>query len=151
MYGYLASLRFSCIAVRGCLLRQFSSSALLAECRVVYLSLLSFLWAVFPQCTSYLLTGECAQVLGTFFGQKGFVGPVYDSFESRQAEILTLFDRFEDEPPFTIQRLAEILVQAHQEYKTTHALLNGIEKLLSVHTSASDYEEYMSAAVDSCI
>jgi len=61
--------------------------------------------------------------------------------------ILQLLDGF-DEPPFTLQRLAEVLVQANQEYRTTHALMNGLTRLLSVTTSSSHYEDYCNSLLD---
>jgi hypothetical protein len=39
-----------------------------------------------------------------------------------------------DEPPFTMQRLAEILHHGSLEYKRTHTLMNALVKVLSVGT-----------------
>lgn len=38
-------------------------------------------------------------------------------------------------PPWTIQRLIELLLQPRLIYSTTHKFINGVEKLLSVTTT----------------
>eukprot|EP00968_Pinguiococcus_pyrenoidosus_P012509 scaffold1102_cov256-Pinguiococcus_pyrenoidosus.AAC.4 len=38
-------------------------------------------------------------------------------------------------PPFTIQRLAEVLLAPHPQYTATRKLVNGLEKLLSVSST----------------
>ena len=53
------------------------------------------------------------------------------SFEIRSEELLGLLDKFEQDAPFTVQRLAEVLMNPSQ-YQSTHKLMNCLEKLLSV-------------------
>ncbi|RYG95930.1 hypothetical protein EON65_55190 [archaeon] len=64
-----------------------------------------------------------------------------DSFESKLEEIMELYATHSTDPPFTIQRIAEILVQGDQEYKRTHCLMNAIVKLLSVQASVNYYDD----------
>ena len=68
----------------------------------------------------------------------GFQGPIDQSFENRCNELCTLLHSFDIEPPFTLQRLAELLLSPDQ-YTATHKLCNAIEKLLSVSSSNSNY------------
>lgn len=72
-----------------------------------------------------------------YFEGKGFVGPVTETFDSRRSEVLSLLDKYE-EPPFTIQRLAEIITNSSAQYQSTHKLLNGVEKLLMVTSTIAD-------------
>lgn len=74
------------------------------------------------------------------------MGPLTESFYSRLDEVLALFDQHDQQPPFTVQRLAEVLVRAEEEYRTTHALLNGLSRILSVQTSEADYEDQCDTA-----
>ena len=69
-------------------------------------------------------------LLKTFYSQRGFAGLKEHNYEKRAEELLLLLDRFDD-APFTIQRLAEVLMDASQ-YQSTHKLMNCFEKLLSV-------------------
>lgn len=70
-----------------------------------------------------------------------FLGPIHQSFQSRKDDILGLLDEYEGEPPFTIQRLAELLQRTRAQYRVTHALMNAINKLLSVTTTMTDYSD----------
>eukprot|EP01039_Chlorochromonas_danica_P005267 gene5267-5801_t len=90
-----------------------------------------------------LFKKKIVMVVESFFAKKGFVGPLYESYDSRLDNILTLLDRYDKEPPFTVQRLAELLIHADEEYRTTHALMYGLSKILSVHTLVSDYEDHL--------
>ena len=49
--------------------------------------------------------------------------------------------------PFTIQRLVELILHAKSQYKQTHKLMNGLEKLLSV-TSPADVHVVYESAID---
>ena len=69
-------------------------------------------------------------LLQAYFSQRGFAGLKEHKYEKRAEELLLLLDRFDD-APFTIQRLAEVLMDASQ-YQSTHKLMNCFEKLLSV-------------------
>ena len=69
-------------------------------------------------------------LLKTYYSQRGFAGLKEHKYEKRAEELLLLLDRFDD-APFTIQRLAEVLMDASQ-YQSTHKLMNCFEKLLSV-------------------
>jgi hypothetical protein len=56
---------------------------------------------------------------------------VEHTFELRCEELLNLLQMFENDAPFTVQRLAEVLTNPSQ-YQSTHKLMNCLEKLLSV-------------------
>lgn len=61
----------------------------------------------------------------------GFKRNITQSFDSRKEIILELLSRHNLAPPFTIQRLAEVLLNPTQ-FSETHKLMNSLEKLLSV-------------------
>ena len=71
------------------------------------------------------------QLLDLTFKVHGFVGPLTENFDGRRAEILELVDQFNG-PPFTIQRICELLIQDISSYKVTHKLIRSLEKLLLV-------------------
>lgn len=75
---------------------------------------------------------EILQVLDQAHSTNGFVGPITESFESRKQTILLLLFKFDEGPPFTLQRLAEVLLDPARYYRSTYKLMNSIEKLLSV-------------------
>ncbi|CAN0431755.1 unnamed protein product, partial [Ectocarpus fasciculatus] len=49
-------------------------------------------------------------------------------------ELVASLRRF-DAAPFTLQRLAEVLQDPRRQYSTTHKLINGLERLLSVSST----------------
>lgn len=51
----------------------------------------------------------------------------------------TRVERQIDDPPFTIQRIAEVLVAPHRYYTQTHKLCNCLEKLLLVSSSTNAF------------
>mmetsp|Transcript_5918 Transcript_5918/g.8115 ORF Transcript_5918/g.8115 Transcript_5918/m.8115 type:complete len:214 (-) Transcript_5918:263-904(-) len=61
-------------------------------------------------------------------------GPEAFDFDKRKSLMLLALRSFY-EAPFTIQRLAEILMDPKRQYRATHKLMNGIEKLLAVSTT----------------
>ena len=69
--------------------------------------------------------------------KRGFLGPPLQSFESRSAEIQILLSRFEDEAPFTIQRVCEILTMEETTPASTHKKHNALERVLSVTSGTS--------------
>lgn len=72
------------------------------------------------------------QVLRHFFQKHGFTGHITETFESRRAEVLRLLDTYEQVPPFTLQRLCEILQGSKKQFGRTHVLINALAKVLSV-------------------
>ncbi len=68
------------------------------------------------------------------FKERGFDGPVHQDFNSRLEHISQLLDSYQI-PPFTVQRLAELLADDSGQYTVTHKYMNGLEKVLSVSTS----------------
>lgn len=71
------------------------------------------------------------QVLGKYYTTKGFIGPITETFDNRRAMVIELLNNFES-PPFTIQRLIEVLNNNFTQYNSTHKVINAIEKLLQV-------------------
>ena len=63
------------------------------------------------------------------FSVRGYLGPVSTDFGSREGEIEALLS-LHDEPPFTAQRLCEILVVQNTRPLATHKLLNCLEVVL---------------------
>jgi PPP4R2 len=59
-------------------------------------------------------------------------------FKKRRQKILDLCIR-RNNPPFTLQRLAEVLLTPHRFYQQTHKLCNCLEKLLMVTSSIDAY------------
>ena len=80
-----------------------------------------------------MLKDRMNRVLETLFETKGFAGAITQTFESRISELSTSLDKLQA-PPFTLQRFTEILVlQEHRDqYKSTHKLMNALQKLLYV-------------------
>lgn len=76
------------------------------------------------------------QVLRFFFRRYGFTGQITETFESRRDEIFRLLDGYESSPPFTLQRLAEILQNSTKQFRRTHVLMNSLAKVLSVVESS---------------
>lgn len=54
--------------------------------------------------------------------------------KSRRASVTQLLQTFEG-PPFTLQRLTEIILEPHRSYKSLPKLLNALEKLLAVSST----------------
>ena len=73
-----------------------------------------------------------------YFASRGFTGPITQSFPMRKSEILHLLNQY-DRPPFTIQRVAEVLQRCWSQYRATHTIMNSLVKLLSVSLAVSEY------------
>ena len=71
------------------------------------------------------------------FKERGFVGPLPLTFHDRMTDLLKLLNRFDRAPPFTIQRLVELILDGRGQYYSTHKFMNGLEKLLSVTSTLS--------------
>jgi hypothetical protein len=54
--------------------------------------------------------------------------------KSRRASVTQLLQTFES-PPFTLQRLTEIILEPHRSYRSLPKLLNALEKLLAVSST----------------
>lgn len=61
------------------------------------------------------------------------------TFDGKKEEILALLDEHSTYPPFTIQRISEVVYNPESQFKTTHGLINSLIKLLSVFTPSLDY------------
>ena len=71
------------------------------------------------------------KVLDERFSAIGFKGSITESFDSRKDEIIELLNQHKISPPFTIQRIAEVLMNPTQ-FAATHKLMNSISKLLAI-------------------
>lgn len=60
----------------------------------------------------------------------GFLGPAGDTFEGRSSLVMGLLFQ-QDEAPFTLQRICEILCREETAPKATHKILNSLERVLS--------------------
>lgn len=79
---------------------------------------------------SRIVAMKINSILQGFFEREGFLGPITQTFEKRRVEVLNLVIN-RDEPPFTVQRLIELIVHPYV-YKKTHKLINAMEKLLLI-------------------
>jgi len=70
-------------------------------------------------------------VLRASFASRGFVGPVTSDFMTREKALDELL-ALQDEPPFTIQRVCEILCVENTRPAATHKIINGLERVLQV-------------------
>ncbi|DAZ98461.1 TPA: hypothetical protein N0F65_001162 [Lagenidium giganteum] len=57
-----------------------------------------------------------------------------ESFESRCNTIAQVLSTF-DGPPFTLQRLTEVILEPRKSYKSLNKFINALEKLLSVSST----------------
>ena len=64
--------------------------------------------------------------------EKGWYDPE-GTYKKKLLQILTKLNSFESDPPFTIQRLAEILLEP--SIIATHKAMNGIHKVLNVEST----------------
>ncbi|CAG8628846.1 10261_t:CDS:2, partial [Paraglomus occultum] len=55
-------------------------------------------------------------------------------------DIIKRLDKF-NETPFTIQRVAELMIKPHEYYVNTVKWLRGLEKVLSVHSSTKSFPD----------
>ncbi|CAM9609885.1 unnamed protein product, partial [Phaeothamnion confervicola] len=89
-------------------------------------------WAVLKE----LLAARLWTTLADYKENFGFVSEPADArtFEQRRDEALQALRLF-SAAPFTLQRLAELLLAPRRQYSATHKLLNGIDKLLAVSST----------------
>ena len=99
-----------------------------------------------------VLTGKLAQVLQRYQSTYGPCESETDevSFAERR-NMLTEALRSFDGPPFTVQRLAEVLLNPEPQYAATHKLMNGLEKLLSVSSTLQSIGDAEDEAADDMI
>ena len=74
-----------------------------------------------------------------FYQRNGFVGPLPQTFIGRYFALLSLLESY-SQPPWTLQRLVELLDNPRQIYSSTHKFMNSIEKLLSVTTTLDRFD-----------
>ncbi len=87
-----------------------------------------------------ILSTRLLHVLNRFESAYGFeVSTDKKTYEERRDEVLAALNGF-NRPPFTIQRITEVIMEPQAQYSSTHKLLNGLEKLLSVTTTLPLYQ-----------
>ena len=63
------------------------------------------------------------------------------TYKERIVETLKMLDSFDTDPPFTIQRLAEILLES--DVMVTHKAIYGVQKVLSVESTTDGDETFL--------
>ncbi len=87
-----------------------------------------------------ILSTRALHILNGFESVYGFeVSKDEKTYEERRDEALAALNGF-NRPPFTIQRITEVIMEPRAQYSSTHKLLNGLEKLLSVTTTLPPYQ-----------
>ena len=56
----------------------------------------------------------------------------YESFEENLEVLLMLFENFKEVPPFTLQRICELIIEGKKFYKRTHHYMFALEKCLNI-------------------
>ncbi|CAM9764742.1 unnamed protein product, partial [Ectocarpus sp. 13 AM-2016] len=82
-----------------------------------------------------LLAARMSEAVGALRKDSGFLRAAGGKdYQQRRDELVASLRRF-DAAPFTLQRLAEVLQDPRRQYSTTHKLINGLERLLSVSST----------------
>lgn len=85
-----------------------------------------------------LLAYRISSLLDEYFQRFGFQGPLTESYDEKKNRLLILLfsSSYNTSPPFSIQRLVELLVDHTINlkiyYKSTNTLMNAFIKILSV-------------------
>lgn len=61
----------------------------------------------------------------------------YDSFEQNLEILITLLGGFREKPPFTLQRICELIVSGKEVYGHTHHFMFALEKCLNISLGIS--------------
>lgn len=61
----------------------------------------------------------------------------YDSFEQNLEILITLLGGFREKPPFTLQRICELIVSGKDVYRQTHHFMFALEKCLNISLGIS--------------
>jgi serine/threonine-protein phosphatase 4 regulatory subunit 2 len=61
----------------------------------------------------------------------------YDSFEQNLEILITLLSGFREKPPFTLQRICELIVTGKEIYRQTHHFMFALEKCLNISLGIS--------------
>lgn len=100
---------------------------------------------VYPDSTSLreVVRNSMILVLDSYNAQHSYkLAPSEKSLDSATAfarRKQSLLQLLPETPPFTLQRVAEVLLTPERYYKQTHKLCNCLQKLLLVQASASDF------------
>ncbi|CAM9333205.1 unnamed protein product [Pylaiella littoralis] len=82
-----------------------------------------------------LFAAQMVEAVGALEKDSGFLRSAGGKdYQQRRDELVASLRSF-DAAPFTLQRLAEVLQDPRRQYSTTHKLINGLERLLSVSST----------------
>lgn len=78
----------------------------------------------------------------SFKERSGYVVPKedeegYDSFDQNLEVLITLLGGFREKPPFTLQRICELVVSGRDIYAQTHHFMFALEKCLNISLGVS--------------
>ena len=95
-------------------------------------------WSEVIRLLEFMIIEEC-QMFKAKFGY--WVPPEneegYDSFEQNLEILITLLSGFREKPPFTLQRICELVVTGKDVYKQTHHFMFALEKCLNISLGIS--------------
>jgi serine/threonine-protein phosphatase 4 regulatory subunit 2 len=94
-------------------------------------------WSEVIRLLEFMIIEECQ----TFKDKSGYRAPedehCYDSFEQNLEVIITLLGGFREKPPFTLQRICELIVSGKDIYSHTHHFMFALEKCLNISLGVS--------------
>lgn len=95
-------------------------------------------WSEVIRLLEFMIIEECQ----TFKDKFGYRVPLedeegYDSFEQNLEILVTLLGGFREKPPFTLQRICELVVSGKEIYNKTHHFMFALEKCLNISLGSS--------------
>ena len=95
-------------------------------------------WSEVIRLLEFMIIEECQ----TFKEKYGYILPQkneegYDSFEQNLEILITLLGGFREQPPFTLQRICELIVSGKGIYTKTHHFMFALEKCLNISLEVS--------------
>jgi hypothetical protein len=87
-----------------------------------------------------MIRDRLSNILDEYYATKGFQGaPITCTFDGVKDELLAQIDAHNAIPPFSTQRLCELLSYPKLEYESTYKLMNAISKLVNIRPNASGF------------
>lgn len=95
-------------------------------------------WSEVIRLLEFMIIEEC-QTFKDRFGYRELADDEegYDSFEQNLEVLVTLLGGFREKPPFTLQRICELVVSGKAVYKQTHHFMFALEKCLNISLGIS--------------
>lgn len=87
-------------------------------------------WSQGRRLIEFMIAEQCQafkQKLGYLQNEEG-----YESFEENLEVLLMLFDNFKEVPPFTLQRICQLIIEGNKYYNKTHHYMFALEKCLNI-------------------